>query len=137
MLRIRKIYVLNPHIFGLPVGHFVEKPIAKSDCLTLEPNPLRADAILALVPYQSWLDKIGQGLAGSCVSTNTTLLCQDPNGGTDTLQCDAGGCISGASGPQQSRHWVLLSPKTGRPISDWSSKRPPIHSLEAAVGCKK
>lgn len=118
MLRVRKVYVLDPHIFGYVAPGHLKKGIAKSDCLTLEPDPLRADAVLGPVAYESWLDAIG-------------------NDRTALITCDGSGCTTTeVHTGTHSWKWVLLNPKNGRPISDWTMKAfPSVGKLEKAVGC--
>ncbi|HUY13693.1 MAG TPA: hypothetical protein VMX16_08700 [Terriglobia bacterium] len=120
MLRIRKIYVQNPHIFGYIAPGRLKKEIAKSDCLTLEPSPSRADAVLMPVAYESWLDAIGNGRASLATCDGSGCSTQEVHVGNSTWR------------------WVLLDPKTGRPISEWTMKSfPNAKKVEAAVGCRK
>jgi hypothetical protein len=144
---VRKIYVakatggswLSGNSIGPAMRH-IRGALEKSKCLTVVATPQEADAILVPFPYESWLDKLGEGLVGSCVSNNDAAICQGPNGSTSSVHCDSNGCMAGST-PEQSPRYMLifLNPKTNIPLSNWNlrnfwgSKR----KIEEAVGCKK
>lgn len=121
MLRVRKIYVMKGGFSGR-----LKKGIAKSECLTLEFNPMDADAVLVWVPYKSRFDRIA-----NLVSPSQDVL---------SITCNNGGCIGSTwhSGGSESNKWMLFDPKTGRPISNWSMTYfPSVKKVEKAVGCHK
>ena len=136
---VRKVYVVDPHVFGYLAPAYIRRGLRKSKCLQLVDNPMKADAILMPVMYRSWLDKFGDGLVGACVSKGGTLIC-DGGDKMYSVRCDADGCISGTppSDGNRSDKWVFIAPGTGGRISGWSmASFPSGKKVERAAGCPK
>lgn len=121
MLKIRKIYVLDPHITGYWDPRHLAKGIEKSKCLTLEPDPSLADAVLAPVAKR-------KGWTAALDDSHSVSL----------IHCGGGeGCsiTDTQSGPGA---WTLVDPKTGNQVSDWQMDTfPSIKKVEQAVGCSE
>ncbi len=101
---VRKVYLFDPHEFGYLAPRHIKGGLRKSKCMELMGDPMKADAIVMPVMYKSWLDKFGEGLAGFCVSSNGTLLC---NGGdkTEAVHCDSTGCMAGSLSNGGNESW--------------------------------